>query len=456
MMEAHNAMLRSSRQLIALACLTLLAAHAQAQDLVHKAPPQIGTTVLTNGVIHTISGETVQGGIAFADGRIIAIGSSQEMAQVGAQNAPQPIVRIDLEGRHVFPGMIAANSVLGLMEVGAVRATIDVAEVGNVSPEVRASVGVNSDSTLIPVTRSSGVLTALVLPSGGAIPGRASVMRLEGWTWEDMTVVDDAGLVIAWPRVRPITAWWMQKSEEEQLKEAKENMRAITEAFDAADAYLAARASDPSVDLDLRWEAMGAALRGEKPVFIQAQEMEQIESAVSFARERGLKAVLIGGRDAALCSDLLRSADVGVILTGSHRMPRRRDTAYDSPFTLAARLESAGVRWCLATGGGTFQTPHLRNLPDHAGTCVAYGLSPEAALRSITLSPAELLGVGAELGSLDAGKRATLIVTNGDVLEIASDVEMAFIDGRAVDLQNKQTALAEKYREKYRQLGLIP
>jgi len=242
---------------------------------------------------------------------------------------------------------------------------------------------------------------------------------------------------------------------EDQKKEIEENLKRIDDSFDAAEGYVKARESDPSLATDLRWEAMRPALKREKPIFVRANEIDQIQAAVSWAQKRDVRVVIVGGRDAAECADLLKRHDIGVIVTGTHRVPKRRDSAYDEAYMLPIQLEEAGIKWCLATGGGGFDTPHERNLPYHAASSVAFGLSPDAAMRAITLSAAELLGVQQQIGSIETGKAATLIITDGNPLEITTNVYTAFIDGREVDLQNKHTKLNEKYREKYRQLGLI-
>jgi len=435
----------------AAAGLLLAAAPCAAQDLIPKAPPQERAVVITNAAIHTVSGDVIGNGtIWFQDGVIQAIGAPGARIRL-----PRDAERIDASGKHVYPGLISANTGLGLVEVNSVRATVDMAEVGGVTPEVRAAVAVNPDSTLIPVARRNGVLVAGVTPMGGPIPGRASVIRLDGWTWETMAIEDDAGLVVNWPRLRPISAWWMDQSEEEQRKEAQENLERIKEAFRAARAYLEAKEADPSIKTDIRWEAMRGVLSGEKPVFIAAQEYEQIQSAVSWATDQGLNPVIVGGRDSHLLTDFLKAHDVPVVITATHRTPRRRDSAYNEPFRLPALLEQAGVQWALASSGGGFGAANERNLPYQAGTAVAHGLSREAAIRGITLAPARILGVDDRLGSLEEGKAATLIVTTGDPLEFTTDVELAFIDGRRVDLRSKQTELRDKYREKYRQLDLI-
>lgn len=437
----------------AAAICCVFASGAGAQDLTHTAPPQTTPIILRNATIHPISGPAIEGGsVLFVDGVIRQVARPGERIDLRERVLP---IELDAEGMHLYPGLIAAGVVTGLVEISSVRATIDTREIGSVTPEVRACVAVNPDSTHYPVGRRNGVLVYGLFPQGGAIPGRASVMRAEGWTWEDMTVLDDAGLVIEWPVVRPIQAWWMDQSEEEQTRTATRNLAVIEDSFAAAEAYLAARRADPTIPESVRWEAMRPVLEGAKPVFINAQELEQIMSAVSWAAKRNLRTVIVGGRDAHLCADLLKKHDVGVLITGTHRMPRRDDSAYDEPFRLAEMLEIEGVRWCMGTGASSARG-NERNLPYEAATAVAHGLNRDTAMRAITLGAAEFLGVSDTLGSVEPGKAATFFLCDGDPLDIRTNVHVAFIDGRMIDLSNKQTALAEKYRAKYRQLGLIP
>ncbi len=432
-----------------LLALLAIALPARGQDLLPAAPAQDRPILLHGGTIHPVSRPVIErGAVLIVDGRIANV---IDLATAVQTPGPRTLV-IDCSGKHVYPGLVGANTIMGLVEIGAVRATRDYSEVGAVTPEVRAAVAVNPDSTLIPVTRANGVLTCGVLPLGGLVPGRASVIRMDGWTWEDLAIEDDAGLLVNWPNVRPITAPWIRTSEEEQLERIDAELRRMDELFDAAAAYADARANDPTIPTDLRYDAMLPVLHGARPLFVRANELEQIQSAVGWASRRDLETVLVGGRDAHLCTDLLRRHDVGVIVTGTHRLPGRRDAAYDEPFTLPQVLEREGVRWCLATTGGSFETPHERNLPYHAATAVAHGLPVDVAIRAITLGAAELLGVGDELGSIEPGKAATLIVTDGNPLEITTTVEMAFIDGREIDLRSKQTELDRKYREKYEQI----
>ncbi|MCC6671003.1 MAG: amidohydrolase family protein [Planctomycetes bacterium] len=433
--------------------VSLLAAAAFAhdacgQDLTPRAAPQQRDVILENATLHPVALPPIEGGaLWFRAGRIHAIQRGRIEVPAGAASEPE---RIDLRGRHVYPGLIGAVSQVGLIEIDQVRATVDTAETGSFTPEVRALVAVNPDSTVLPVTRSNGVLASGVFPLGGVVPGRASVIQLEGWTWEEMRVADDAGLVVNWPGVRPPPrfSWALdQRRVEDEEGRIRESLRNLDEAFDSAQAYLAARAADPRLPVDVRKEAYGPTLRGAKPLFVRAQEVEQIQSAVAFAVRRGFRLVLVGARDAGRCLDLLRRHEVAVILEGTHVMPPRRDADYDEIFRLPAALEAAGIRWCLASGEEFYNE---RNLPYQAATAVAFGLSKEAALRAVTLSAAELLGVADRLGSLEAGKDATLIVTNGDPLEYATRIEHAWIAGRKLDLRNKQTELARRYRERYR------
>jgi imidazolonepropionase-like amidohydrolase len=422
-----------------------LSAAASAQDLGIKAPPQAGPIAIVNVTVHPVSGPVIEHGyIAFDRGLITAVGS-------GPYTQTGPGTVVDATGRHVWPGLIGADTRLGISEIDLERSTLDYNEVGAITPEVRAAVAVNPDSTNIPVTRSNGVLTVGVFPTGGLIPGRVSVIRMDGWTWEDMAVAQDAGLEVNWPYMGIVSAWWMDKSEDEQRKGIRERIDAIDRAFSQTEAYKKAKAADPSGPTDIRWEAMAGVLPGaekQRPLFINAQDVDQIMAAVTWAVGRGLKPVIVGGRDAELCADLLKANDVPVLIQGTHTFPKRADSPYDDAYTLPARLAAAGVRFCLATAD---TTPHERNLPYNVAMAVAYGLDMDLAVRSITLSAAEVLGVADSLGSLENGKAATLIVTDGNPLEVTTHVERAFIDGREIDLTNKQTRLAAKYREKYRQ-----
>jgi imidazolonepropionase-like amidohydrolase len=421
--------------------LLLFAAIAAAQDLTPHAPPQKEPIAIVHATVHPVSGPSLPDGyVLFEGGRIVEVGSA------GGKAFAAGVRVVDARGRHVYPGFVAPHTNLGLTEIGAVRATRDDREVGDLTPEVRAAVAVNPDSTLIPVARANGVLAFAAFPRGGVVPGRASVMWTEGWTWEEMAVEADAGLVVAWPAPRPPPAPFEERDEGKAEEEIRRARDLLERAFTDARAYVAARAADPATPVDVRFEAMRGALAGERPVFLLADDYDQIAAALAFAERHGVKPVIVGGRDSWLLADRIKAQGAAVIVGSIHEFPKRSDSDFDEVYRLPARLEAAGVSWCLATGEWS---SNERNLPYAAGRAVAYGLPRDAAIRAITLSAARILGVEARLGSLDAGKSATLIVTDGDPLEIPTQVKLAFVDGREVDLSSKQLRLYEKYRAKY-------
>ncbi len=425
-----------------------LAAGAHAQDLTHTAPAQDHPVYISGATVHTATGDVIENGlVGFNDGRITMVGSADFLARA---SLTQDTEVIDATGMHVYPGLIAPMTRLGLTEINAVRAMRDYDEVGDFSPEVRAAVSVNPDSTLIPVARSNGILIFGTAPSGGRLPGRASVMRADGWTWEDMAIDDAAGIVINWPSVRPRHRRF--DADDDATKRIKEDLAQLDDFFDAAQAYVAKTDADANHPTDLRFEAMRDLLAGNQPVFINANDADQIASAIAWSLERGVRPVIVGGRDATLVSDLLTRHDIPVVLRGTHVFPKRADSAYDEPFTTPAQLTEAGVRWCLDSAD---RDGNVRNLPYEAARAAAFGLDPDLALQSITSAAADILGIADDYGSLERGKSATLFVSDGDCLEITSNVTMAFIDGKRIDLSNKQTKLRDKYRDKYQQLDLI-
>ncbi len=436
---------RKAMTTIAATCAALCTLPTLAQDLTHKAPKQDRPIAIEQVTIHTVSNGVIENGHIIMQEGIIT--------HVGEGPAPELNVErwatLQAPGKHIYPGLINAVSRVGLTEIGAVRASRDYNEVGSFAPEVRAAVAVNPDSTLIPVTRSNGILTIGVFPTGGRIPGRASVIRMDGWTWEDMAINDAAGLIVSWPNVRLGYDRWGTRSanREDNITEA---LTEIDEFFDTAESYFGAK-DNP---VDLRFEAMRPLYNAEAPtpLFINANDADQIASAVSWCNDRGLRCVIVGGDQADLVADLLVKHDVPVIINGIHRFPSRADLPHDHAFTLPARLEAAGVTWCVASAD---RDANQRNLPYGLATSVAYGLDPDAAIRGITLSAAEILGVANQIGSIETGKAATIIVTSGNPLDFTTQVEHAFIDGREIDLTNKQTRLRDKYRDKYRQLGII-
>ncbi len=424
------------------------AATVSAQDLGVKAGPQTTPIAIVNASVHPVSSPSIDRGfVFFQDGVIVEVGAGDRVFPEGTRV-------IDANGMQVWPGLIAPVTELGLTEIQAVRQTRDFDEVGEFTPEARAAVATNPDSTLIPVTRSNGILTYGAFPTSGAVPGTASVMRTDGWTSDSMALRPDAGVIVNWPNMRPSQDWWADEPDAEQRERIRERLDAIDTFFRQAISY---RDGARPVT-DLRFEAAMISLPGAdgsaplRPVFISANDVDQINAAVVWAVGLGMRPVIVGGTDAMLCAELLAAHDVPVILDGTQRFPKRADMPHDDPYTLPQRLTEAGVRWCMASSD---RTAHERNLPYNAAKAVAFGLSIEDAMRGLTLSTAEILEVDAAIGSLDAGKAATLIITDGHPLEVTSEAIAAFVDGRQIDLGNKQTELAEKYRAKYRQTGLI-
>lgn len=416
---------------------------AAAHDQI-PAAPQKQPIALVGGTIHTVSGPVIENGtILFDKGKITAAGTDVKI--------PENALSVDITGKHVYPGLIEMISQLGLTEINAVRATIDFQETGDINPNMRAETAVNPDSERIPVTRVNGIALACTVPTGGLISGMAALIMLDGWTWEDMTLKAPVGMVIRWPRMRVTSAYGKQKSRDEQRERIKEQLETLEKAFREARAYKAARDAAgkngvPFHKTDVRWEAMIPVLNGDLPVWVRAGNLEEIESAVEWADREKVRMVLVGGVDAPRAADLLKRKNIPVIVTPVLRLPSRRYSDYDEPYTVPARLYNAGVQFCIAGGSGY---GNERNLPYHAAMAAAFGLPKDEALKSVTLYAAQILGVDDRAGTLEKGMDATLIVTDGDPLEITTNVEKLYIQGRDVDLNNRHKMLYQKYRQKY-------
>lgn len=422
-----------------------LLVHEAAASKQKPAGPQEQPIALAGGTVHTVSGGVIEGAtVLFESGVITGIGTDLAL--------PENTRVIDITGKHVYPGLIAAPTTLGLTEIGSVWATHDNIETGNVTPSVRAVTAVNPDSEYFPVARANGILTALTMPGGGLISGLSGLIAMDGWTTEGMTLVATVGLHVRWPsyRVRDIPGLG---GREDQIKDRKAALTRLRDAFREARAYMIAKEAErvggPFHPSDLGWESMIPVLRKELPVFIHASEEKQIHAAIDWALAEDLRIVLVGGADVWRVADRLKEHDIPVIIGAVHYLPARRWEAYDAPFTNALKLHEAGLAFCIGEGGGA---SNVRNLPYHAATAAAYGLPKDEALKSVTLYPARILGVEDRLGSLETGKDATLIVTDGDPLEIMTQVERAFIQGRPVDISSKHTDLYDKYRTRLDQV----
>ena len=425
-----------------------LALNLLASDQI-PGPPQKKPILIQNGILHTVSnGTLVNHSILLQDGKI---------AQIAPTIPPtEDYEVIDAQGQHVYPGLFDSLSYLGLVEIDSVNATIDNAEVGSLNPNVRANTAFNPDSEAIPVARANGVLFSLISPTGGLVSGRSAVMQLDGWTWEDMTLKNDATMTIQWPRFGNASGRSRgtrgQRDAESNDADNVDRLSPLREIVRESRAYVQAKAADPQSPVDLRLEAMIPVLEGKTPVMIVANSSKQIQTAVAFCQEHGMKMILFGGSDAMRCWELLTQANVPVVLSAVYRLPSRRDAPYDSMYALPAQLQAKGIQFSIASDG-RFGAAGVRNLPYHAAVACGFGLDPDSALKAITLSPAEIYGVADRVGSLEPGKDASIFIANGDILETETQVQQAWLQGRQVDLSSRHTDLYQKYKAKYDQLN---
>jgi len=410
--------------------------------------PQTRPVAIVGGTVHTVSGGVIEGGVVVFDkGKITVVGKGEAVA-AGTEV-------IDAKGKHVYPGLMDACTDLGLTEIESIRATRDAAETGSVNPNVRAERAVNPDSEQIPVARANGVLLTVTAPEGGTVSGMSACLRMDGWTWEQMLVKGATGMHMNWPNVsRPGGAGPARRGgggggAGPEVAADADPLRGVRKLIADSRAYAAARAADPAFPNDSRWEAMVPVVEGKVPVVVNADGAEAIASAVAFAQKEKLKLVIVGGYEAERVAALLKEHGVAVVISGVHRNPNRRMEAYDAPFTLAARLRDAGVVFAISSNRAA---AFSRNLPYHAATAAAFGLTKDEAIRAITLSPAEIFGVADLVGSLAAGKEATLFIADGDILETPTQVVAAWTQGRRVDLTSRHTRLWKKYETKYEQL----
>ncbi len=407
--------------------------------------PQAGPIALIGATVHTISGVDLVGGTVVFDGGIItAVGMNAAI--------PADARRIDLAGLHVYPGMIDAASVVGLSEIRSVRASNDFNETGDMTPEVRVEVAVNPDSEHLPVARANGVTAALSMPGGGLIAGMAALLRLDGWTTEDLVIDAPAALVINWPNMHINRRAEAKPTPAKQVESRDAKIEALHQILAGARAYRTARQAAPGATAqDLRNEALLPVLDGDVPVLVVVTDVRQVQAALDWAAAEQVRLIIAGSGDIWRAGAELAAREVPVIYWNSYFLPRRADDPYDGSYTVPLKLYEAGVLFCLAH---TSDPSFIRYLPEEAGRAAAYGLPRDEALRAVTLNTARIFGVDDQLGSIDVGKQATLVVTDGDMLELTSHVQLEFIGGREVDLSSHHTLLWDKYRTKYERLGL--
>jgi imidazolonepropionase-like amidohydrolase len=411
--------------------------------------PARGTFAIRNARIVTVSGADIENGtIVIRDGKIAAIGT--------AVDVPTNARNIDARGLSVYPGMIDAGTSMGLVEIGqGANGTVDTAEVGDINPHAKAIIAINPHSAHIAVTRVDGVTNALSLPTGGLISGQGALINLLGTTPLEMAVVPQATLVINYPRTsggggggffgqQQVNLTEALATANRQLEQIRKVLRDAEAYGKAQDAY-AKDSKLPRPDQNLVLESLVPYVRGERSVIFRASRESEIRGALKFADELKLKAIILGGEDAAKVASLLKEKNVPVIVTGILDLPIREDDFYDSLYESAAKLREAGVPFCISSGDGG---PNVRNLPYYAGMAAAFGLSKADALKAVTLYPAQILNVADKLGSIEVGKIANLVVTDGDLLETRTHVRHLFIDGREVPLSSRHTDLNDAFKNR--------
>ncbi|MES2622507.1 MAG: amidohydrolase family protein [Bacteroidota bacterium] len=407
-------------------------------DVPAPAPKQMQSVYLTHATVHVGDGKVLQNAtVGFANGKIILVAENPSFKTDETMGKV-----IDCTGKHIYPGIIALNTRIGLAEIEAVRSTNDYAEVGSYNTNVRSIISYNTDSRVTPTVRSNGILYAQIVPAGGTISGTSSLVHLDAWNWEDALVTED-GIWLNWPSTITHGRWWEGEASKPN-KDYDKQVKNIKDYFSEAKSYLETLLHEKE---NLRFEAMKDLLAGKKKLFVRVNRAQEILHAIQFAEEFKLQLVVAGGVESWMVADELAQKKIPVILSETHDLPVSDDADIDQPFKTPAQLQKAGVLFSLSIPNGFWQE---RNLMFMAGTAVAYGLTKEQALSAITSAPAKIVGADAQIGTLENGKAASLIVSTGDVLDMqTSNIEYAFIDGRQINLNNKQKELNSKFMKKY-------
>ncbi len=410
------------------------------------ANAQTKSILIMNGIAHLGTDSIIQNSmIGIKDGKIMEVIDASKSKESGNYDE-----KIDATGKHIYPGFIAPNSTLGLIEIEAVRSTNDFREVGTTLPDVRSLIAYNADSKIIPTIRTNGILLAQITPRGGLVSGTSSIVMLDGWNWEDAAYKIDDGIHINWPRLQ--TRKFSEEDEVfigpyEKNKDYNKQTDNLKKLLADAKAY---NETDTKEEKNLRFESMKGLFTGTQTLYIHTNNVKEIIEAVNFAKQNAIKKIaIVGGKDSWKVTDLLRENNIAVVVARVHDLPERTDDDIDQPFKLPYLLQKAGVLFCL-NNEGNMEAMQTRNLPFLAGTAVAYGLTKEQALKAITLSTAKILGIDKITGSIEVGKDANLFISTGDALDMrTNNVEKAFIKGNSIDLNNDQKALYEKYKTKY-------
>jgi imidazolonepropionase-like amidohydrolase len=399
------------------------------------------TTLIMGGIAHLGTGEKIENSlIVIRDGKFDLV-------------ADASVVRIDPSAfdtiiraysKHIYPAFIAPNTTLGITEIDAVRASKDYDEVGDFNPNVRSQIAYNTDSRVMKTVRTNGVLITQATPRGGIISGSSSVMYLDGWNWEEATLKADDGIHLNWPSSYHTFGWWAEPGTTSKNKNYERMVQNIIEYFEIAKSY-----SEKSSKLDLKLESTKGLFNGTKNLYVHANYAKEIRESIRFFKEMGIKnIVIVGGRDALNAVSILKENNISVILERVHSLPSNEDAAIDQFYKLPSQLSKNNVLFCLSYSGD-MEAMGTRNLPFTAGTAVAYGLEMEEAIASISLNTAIILGIEKTTGSIEIGKNATFFISSGDGLDMrTNNIELAFIKGIPVDLNNHQKELFEKYKNR--------
>ena len=407
---------------------------------------------IKGGKVFTLAGAPIENGtVVIRDGKIAAVGANIEIP-AGAQV-------IDATGLEVYPGMFDAATQIGLGEISQVSATLDVTELGDYNPELVAATAVNPASAYIPVTRANGITEVIAAPGtagfdaqgGGLITGQASAFNLAGWTMEDMQLNRSVAMVINWPSIQTRTFDFAtfsikEKAYSDAKKEYDKSVNELSDWLNRARHYAQAKekGSPALYERDLKLESLVPVVQGKLPVLVIADDERDIRNAVEFCTKQNLKMILGSGAEAWKVKDLLKEKKIPVILGPTERIPDKEDTPYDKPMTQPSELFAAGIPFAFSSFGTSFS----RRLPQYAGASVAYGLPHDEALKAVMLNAAQIFGLGDQLGTLEAGKLGNVIVTNGDPLEIQTQVKYLFIKGQLTSLANRHSDFYEQYRKR--------
>ncbi len=427
-------------------CLLLVTIAGKAQEDVYPATPATGVSFITNATIHVGNGQVIENGtIKINNGKIEAVGTNVAI--------PADIKVINAKGKQVYPGMILPITDVGLKEIGSgVRGSNDYTEIGEFNPSVRSIVAYNTDSKIINTLKANGILLACIVPQGGVISGSSSVVQFDAWNWEDAAYKMENGIHLNMPsfivrfgrRGGGFPGFPGAQPQTDPIKEALDKIADIKDFFTQAKAYLQ---ETTHKETNLKYEAVKGLFDKKQKLFIHADQVKQMLVAVDFVKEFGFDVVLVGASESWQIADLLKQNNIAVILNQEHSLPSTEDDDVDQPYKTPAMLQKAGVLFAL---NDDHEESRYRNLAFNAGTAAAYGLTKEQALQAITLNAATILGVADKTGSIEVGKDANIIISEGDLLDMKSSIiTAAFIQGRQVSLDNKQHQLYERYKYKY-------